>query len=382
MRFSLFFLLFFAYYHGYSQSVVVSEYFNAGDTRDEWIELLIIQDQTSLIGFTLRDNNASQTGWQDSVIFANHSLWTNLRAGTIIVIWNRFISSSSSLNPIDTNGSDGYIEVNAQLSRIFTGGSFGSSPSWGGNTLSIAGGGELIQIRNASNAHVHALGHRNLSGTNFNSLSSPKLNHASTSSSGESIRVNPGANLTDYNGFSGTTLTTKNSSLITLGLPNQSSTDTSSNLAFWRLLRQPNYAGPNLNAIIANGSFNQFSLIWNACADPHPTDSTIGYIILRNTSNTFSNPIDGFTYTVGQSIGSASVVGLVNYSQIAQFTDNTQLNCGQTFFYKIYAFRYKTDQSLGLAYHSSRGRAYNETGTNVQSISRPQPSPISSILAY
>jgi hypothetical protein len=382
MRFSLFFLLFFAYYHGYSQSVVVSEYFNEGDTRDEWIELLIIQDQTSLIGFTLRDNNASQTSWQDSVIFANHNLWTNLRAGTIIVIWNRFISSSSSLNPIDTNGSDGYIEVNAQLSGIFTGGSFGSSPSWSGNTLSIAGSGELIQIRNASNAHVHALGHRATTGTNFNSLSSPKLNHASTSLSGESIRVNPGANLTDYNGVSGTTLTTKNSSLITLGLPNQSSSDTSSNLAFWRLLRQPNYAGPNLNAIIANGSFNQFSLTWNACADPYPMDSTIGYIILRNTSNTFSNPIDGFTYTVGQSIGSASVVGLVNYSQLAQFTDNTQLNCGQTFFYKIFAFRYKTDQSLGSAYHSSRGRAYNETGTNVQSISRPQPTPISSILAY
>ncbi|MBU3663566.1 MAG: hypothetical protein FGM41_10270, partial [Bacteroidetes bacterium] len=274
----------------FGQVVVISEYFNAGDTKDEWIELLITQDQTSLVGFTLRDNNTLQTNWQDSVIFANHSLWTNLRAGTIIVIWNRFISSTSTLNPIDTNGSDGYIEVNAQLSGMFTGGSFGSSPSWSGTTLSIAGGGELIQIRNASNAHVHALGHRSTTGINFNSLPSPKLNHASASSSGESIRVNPGANLTNYNGASGTTLTTRSSSLITLGLPNQSSSDTSSNLVFWRSLRQPTYPSPTLNSITSNASFNQFTLSWSACTDPYPADSSTGYIILRNTSSSFTDP--------------------------------------------------------------------------------------------
>ena len=366
----------------FGQVVVISEYLNETDTRDEWIELLITQDQTSLVGFTLRDNNATQTNWQDSIIFANHSLWTNLRLGTIIVIWNRFISSTSSLNPVDTNGTDGYIEVNAQLSRLFSGGSFGSSPSWSGNTLSIAAGGELIQIRNPSSTHVHAIGHRSTTGTNFNSLPSPKLNHSNTSSSGESIRVNPGANLTDYNGASGTTLTTRSSSLITFGLPNKSTTDTSSNLAFWRSLRQPTYPSPTLNTITSNASFNQFTLTWNACTDPNPADSTTGYIILRNTSNSFTDPSDGFTYTVGQSIGGANVAGIINYSTLTQFTDNTQLNCGQTFYYKVYAFRYKSDQSLGLAYHSSRGRAYNETGTNVQSISRPQPSPISSILAY
>jgi hypothetical protein len=87
MRFSLFFLLVLSYYNSFSQSVVVSEYFNAANTRDEWIELLITQDQTSLVGFTLRDNNANQTSWQSEITFSNNSLWANLRAGTIIVIW-------------------------------------------------------------------------------------------------------------------------------------------------------------------------------------------------------------------------------------------------------------------------------------------------------
>jgi len=382
MRFSLFFLLVLSYYSSFSQSVVVSEYFNAANTRDEWIELLITQDQTSLVGFTLRDNNANQTSWQSEITFSNNSLWANLRAGTIIVIWCRVINDNAILNPIDTNGSDGYIEVNAQLANFFSGGSFGTNPNWAGTTLSIAGNGELIQIRNSSGTHIHALGHRSTTGADFNALASPKLNHAASAVSDESVRANPAANLAGYNGASGTTLTTKSSSLITQGLPNKSSTDTSSNLAFWRSLRQPTFPSPTLNSILTNASFNQFTLNWIACTDPYPADSTIGYLVLRNTSNTFTDPSDGFIYTTGQTIGSATVAGNVDNSQLTQFTDNTQLNCGQTFYYKVYAFRYKIDQGLGSAHHAARGRAYNESGTNVQSISRPQPSPISSILAY
>jgi hypothetical protein len=363
------------------QEVVVSEYFNA-DQRDEWVELMVVNDNTNLVGYTLRDNNSSQTSWQTEITFSNNNLWTNLRAGTIIVIWNRAVSSTLSSHPIDTNSSDGYIEVNTQLNNIFSGGSFGSSPSWNGSSFNIAAGGDLIQLRNSSSSHVHALGHRTTVGTDWTALPSPKLNHSNNAATGESIRVNPGANISDYNGSSSTTYTSKSSSLITFGLPNKANSDTISNHNFWLSLRSPLYPSPTLNSIIANTGFNQFTLSWNSCTDPNPSDQTVGYIILRNTSNSFNAPSDGTTYSNGMSIGSATVITHINSSQTTSFIDSTQLACGQTYYYKIYAYRYSSDQQNGNTYHAARGRAYNETGTNVQSIFRSEPSPISSIIAY
>lgn len=380
MRFSLFFIWISLSLSGFSQSIVVSEYLNAADVRDEWIELVVVQDNLNIVGYTLRDNNANQTAWQNEIVFANHSIWQNLRAGTIIVIWSRQINSALSNNPIDTFATDGYIELNAQLTGFFSGGSFGTSPSWSGNSLNIASSGELIQIRNSVGTHVHLLGHRTSPGIEFTNAGTPKLNHAASSVSGESIRVNPGATLAGYAGGSGTTLTTKSTLGVSKGLPNKSTTDSTSNEFYWRTLRQPLYPSPNLITPISNNDFSQFSLIWNSCTDLVPSDSTIGYLILRNTQNNFVEPQDGVIYTAGQSIGSSSVVAIIIGSNRNSFIDHTNLACGQTFYYKIFAFRFESDNQNNNS--AARGRAYQEAGTNVVSITRPQPIPISSINAY
>ena len=143
-----------------AQSVVVNGYFNAADPRNEWIELLVITDNTDMRNWTLRDNNSSQTSWQTAITFRNIAFWNNMRAGTIIMVWNRVINSSSvSHATIDVNKADGYVELSAQDATYFTGGSFGSSPTWAGNTLNIAGSGEIIELRNSSGTHVHCMGH-------------------------------------------------------------------------------------------------------------------------------------------------------------------------------------------------------------------------------
>ncbi len=372
------FIVFFCLTHiSFSQNIVVSEYFNGTDTRDEWTELLVVNDNTDLRGYNIRDNNSSQTSWQTEVVFSNNNFWNNLRAGTIIIIWHRIRSSSSSTNRIvDTIKSDGYIEVHAQLSGYFSGGDFGTASTWSGASLSISASADIIQIRDFSNNHVHALGHKYTDSTDFIGIvSTNKLNHASSLSSGENVYVCPGSSLSEYIGaYSGTTWTSKGSTNITQGLPNyNSSSPTFPNRNYWRSLRQPIYNSPTLNTILTNTEFTQANLTWYACTDPNPGDSTTGYIILRDTINSFTNPSDSIVYAVGSSIGTAKVIANINYSSTLNFTDNYAFACGETYYYKIYAFRFGNDNINGNSYNASRGRAYNEMGTNIISILKSIP---------
>jgi hypothetical protein len=372
------FIVFFCLTHiSFSQNIVVSEYFNGTDTRDEWTELLVVNDNTDLRGYNIRDNNSSQTSWQTEVVFSNNNFWNNLRAGTIIIIWHRIRSSSSSTNRIvDTIKSDGYIEVHAQLSGYFSGGDFGTASTWSGASLSISASADIIQIRDFSNNHVHALGHKYTDSTDFIGIvSTNKLNHASSLSSGENVYVCPGSSLSEYIGaYSGTTWTSKGSTNITQGLPNyNSSSPTFPNRNYWRSLRQPIYNSPTLNTILTNTEFTQANLTWNACTDPNPGDSTTGYIILRDTINSFSNPSDSIVYPVGSSIGTAKVIANINYSSTLNFTDNYAFNCGTTYYYKMYAFRFGNDNINGNSFNAARGRAYNEMGTNIISILKSIP---------
>ncbi|MFZ4796531.1 MAG: hypothetical protein ACOYMA_03500 [Bacteroidia bacterium] len=361
----------------FSQNIVVSEYYNSADTRDEWTELLVITDNTDLRNYTLRDNNTTQTNWQNEITFANTTLWTKLRAGTIIVIWHRLRSSFSSTSRLlDTISTDGYLEVHAQLSGYFSGGNFGTAPTWAGSTLSIGGSGDIIQIKDSSNNHVHAIGHKSTitnSGNQFDSIvSTNKLNLSSTISSGDNVSVCPGANLSDYiSGTSDTLYSSKGSNYITQGLPNKRSIDSTTNQNYWRSLRQPIYNSPTLNTITANANFTQTNLSWSVCTDLNPSDSTTGYIVLRNTINSFTYPSDNIVYTIGSIIGTATVVSNINSSTTLAYTDIFAFTCGTTYYYKIYAFRFSADNN-NLS-NAARGRAYNETGTNVQSIIKSYP---------
>lgn len=362
-------------------SVVVSEYYNAGsETKDEWIELLVVNDSTNLVGFTLGDNNTGQDSWQTPITFTSNSLWQKLRSGTIIVIWTRRYSSSSPQfdrnTIIDSNAIDGYIELNAQATSFFSGGAFGSSTSWSGVTLSLGGNGEIVQIKNGSGTHIHSLGHKPIPGSSYSSITLNRLNHNTISATGKATYISPGTNISEYLGygsgiFSGNLLTNLDSDT-TRGLPNSTNVSLA-NRSYWQSLRQPIYNSPTLNTIIPNISYTHLTLTWSACTDSNPNDSTTGYIILRNTTNSFVAPTDGKTYSISDTVGTATVAGHINFSSTLAFTDIYTLNCNSIIYYKIYAFRYGTDNLNGNSYNIARGRAYNEIGTNVQSLTRALP---------
>lgn len=357
-----------------SQQIVVSSYFNAASPNDEWSELLVIEDNLDIRNWTFRDNNSNQNGWQPEITFRNIDFWNNLRSGTVIIIWHRVLNANVPPvpNPVDVNKSDGYIQVSANDGTYFSGGSFGDN-----RTLNIAAPGDLLQIRNASGTHIHALGHIATVPVigSFNEIpaSLPKLNLNQTIVNLEAVMVFPGTSIAEYgtnSPQSGTTWATK-STTTTFGLPNNNpSAPSESNSNYWRSLRQPQWASPTLTGVLNAGN-TSVTLNWNTLTDPFPSDLTQGYIILRNTTNSFADPSDGTTYTVGNTIGGATVIAVISGSNENSFTDNNNVGCNETVYYRIYGYRYATDNLQGNGFHVARGRAYNENFAST-SVSGPQ----------
>ncbi|MBX7095197.1 MAG: T9SS type A sorting domain-containing protein [Flavobacteriales bacterium] len=350
-----------------AQSVVVSGYFNAADVRDEWTELLVVSDNVDMRNWTIRDNNGNQDSWQTAVTFANVSLWSNLRAGTIIILYHRVINSSGASYTQDVDPADGYLQLHLQNTSYFSGGDFATSPFWSGNSMSIAGPGDIVQLRNSSGTHIHALGHRSTVGANWTALPSPKLNHKNSASSGDAIYVCPGSTINDYGTNTpqdGTTYTTKNATTLTFGLPNSCGGSNTINSDFWRSLREPAITMQTTTSSTApTYPVAAATFFWDVATDPNPADNTVGYMILRNANTTFDAPTDGTTYSVGYVFpGGGEIIALMDNpgGTVTSYTDYGANDAG-TYCYRIYPYRYSTDQPNGNSYDLARGVAYNTT---------------------
>jgi gliding motility-associated-like protein len=352
------------------QGMVVSSYFNAAVPEDEWTELLVIQDNLDIRNWTLGDNNGTQTGWiTPRITFNPIAYWQNLRAGTIIMIWHRPASSSGVDHIEDTDPADGFIQLSAENGVYF------SNVNYGAGILNIAASGDLVQIRNASDQHVHVLGHfqSTTASAMFTALPVPKLNHSSSPPSpnplanDEVVMVCPQTTVAPTINQYGTSApqngslyTARSTTDLTFGLPNIRPTNTTTNSIFWRSLRQPAWTTINPTySIDANNT--AVTLSWAPVTDPNPGDNTTGYLILRNTVNTFADPTDGTTYNPGDLIGGATVVANVTPSGTTSYTDNITVPCTSDLYYRVYAYRFTQDNLQINGYNVARGRAYNET---------------------
>ena len=331
-------------------SLVISSYLNVADFRDEWTELLVTLDNLDIRTWKLQDNNQNQTAFQTPVTFLNIPLWNNLRNGTVIMIWHRLLGSSGNQHIPEVDKSDGYIEVSANDPIYFSGGDF-----TGNTTLNISGTGDLLQLLNSSGTFIHALGHRATTGSSWAPLPLPKLNQKSSLLDGEAVFVCPGSSIDEYGNLApqdGTTWTSKNGTNTTFGLPNQCAASATANSDYWRSLRQPSWSNPVLTGT-ANAGNTQVTLDWNVADDANPPDGTQGYMIARNTTNSFGSPLDGHSYLVGETIGGAVVIALISSSQTHIYLDNITVPCPYGVFYSVYAFKYATDNTHGNDYNSA-----------------------------
>lgn len=352
-----------------SQEAVISEIQHQNTTTSsvEWTEILIIQDNISLVGYSIRDNSGTD-GWRGGVKFKDVDLWKNLREGTIIVVNHRG-------GVIDEDKSDGYIEIGAESSYYFD----RFLPVGGGGDWTTAGSLDLntsydmIQLRNAMEQHVHCLGY--IGGQideNYDTIPKPNIFLNSGISNGHSVRVTPGLNLGNYNsGLSPANIYSSNN-LITKGTPNRRNDGDYQNQMFWRELRQPDWTNPGVINTRIVDNFSAVELKWNAASTF--SDPNEGYMILRYIDNTSIEPIieDGKIYNVGQQIGPYKVIALLprlsSNEYLDRFTDGEEFLCGTKYAYRIYAYRYResTRESDRLDYdfrdpRFARGRQYNET---------------------
>lgn len=335
-----------------AQSVVVNSYFNSASPNQEWVELVVLEDNLDITNWTLRDNDSDQRKWMPEITFFsanNPTFWKNLRRGTIIVIQNRKVGiSSSDFNNIKA---DGFLRIGADDPNYFSGGSFADN-----KTLNIASSGDIIQIRNSLGQNIHSLGHKSTPDSCYNYIDNNfKINHFTNLPQNNKLSICPGGSAEQFiePNSNKTAVSMDNIS----GYPTSCIASNSENSNFRRQKRQPDWVNQSVIGAY-HESTNKIDFTWQTMNDLNPIDNTMGYLILRCTTNSFIPPTDGITYPEGQSIGLATVAKVLINSNNNYFSDTYNLNCGESVYYRIYGFRYLTDYNGVI--HVARGRAYNE----------------------
>jgi phosphatidylserine/phosphatidylglycerophosphate/cardiolipin synthase-like enzyme len=165
----LFIFLFTITTTSFSQSIIFNELFNSSGT-DEWVELLVLQDNLDLRGWNLRDFTSAGAA-QPPLVFSNNDAWNNLKKGTLIVIGSNTTTFSEDPDP-----SDYTMTVKSSNSLFFS-----------GTVFLFAGASEAIQIRNSSQTHIHGI---SWGAGNAGSLPEPKIHFSGASSSNTSTFFN------------------------------------------------------------------------------------------------------------------------------------------------------------------------------------------------
>ncbi|MBM2813534.1 MAG: C-terminal target protein [Ignavibacteria bacterium] len=354
-----------------AQSIVVSEYFNSNTTppSGEWTELLVIEDNISIEGYALRDNNSQLSGWIGGIVFKG-SFWRHLRAGTIIVIEHRGYEAVS----VDKNS--GFIRIGAENSEYFEKKCWSCNninSDWSNFAMSISKVADIVEIIDSNGNHIHSLSHTPTAIGDYLAIQNsglPNVNHSANIQSFQSVKVVPGRNILAYRSGSGTGETDASGVMVTKGNPNISPVYLNENQFLWRTLRQPSWNNPGLSANIKTKSIE---LSWNKITDPFPDDSVQGYMIVRIHTGQIQSanpPIDGIMYNAGDYFDDGEVVASLQSTNTTNYIDNFELKCGDDFTYRIFAFRYYgTDANPA----SAHGRSFNEVNFTSCRIFKEKP---------
>ncbi len=359
--------------HLIGQEAVISEYYNDSDFKNEWTEILITKDNTSLTGYEIRDNTEKYNDgntWQRGVKFNANNLWKKLRIGTVIVINHR----GTGANDIDPR--DGHIEVDAENSLYF------DRPSWNGiASLSLQQFGDVIQLLNASGTNVHALAHVKYSSQgDYYKIIGKKIAYVGDCSLGYSISVGNASKLDDYNlnldnlsGYDTGRSITLHSPVGTKGKANKNPKGSPVNYRFWQLLREPVYNAAFLKVLKQDSTIR---LNWKKVNLPSGSNDYGGYIIIKTTDlQSFCKPIDGKVYYQGQKICVTSeVLAFIQGSDITEYIDENPI-CGATTKYTIFAYNFYDGKSTSWNIEDGRGIAYSDVinESNTKSITLDSP---------
>ena len=361
-----------------AQSVVVSEYRNDISQDAEFTEIFVVDDNVDLRGFIVTDNRGPGDLRQSGPQFKNLDKFAHVRAGTIILFWHG-ARTSPQVNE-DTSLADGYMEVSQSDGRFFNIIQVDGSGSATGMNLNQDR--DFVQILNPDTVHVHGLGHGNPPGATWDNTPDPKTGSDTISVSGSRSVGVTGQTIEAYNAPRG-----KDSVSVGLastpGLPNQINNPkilaglTNTNKFFWLKTREPKWLNtPSITIVSQTAS--QHVIEWTNVDDPYPDDLSTGFLILRDTNDFVGFPndviVDGKIIDAGQMIGTATVIAVQSTFAGNTFVDTVGLDCGKSYMYRVYAYRFGIDDQLGQAPDSTaRGRQYAPQFGMSERITKPNP---------
>jgi hypothetical protein len=359
------------------QEIVVSETKNEVAQDAEWTELLVIGDNVDLRGYIVTDNRGQGDQRQSGPRFKDIAKWSHVRAGTIILIHH---GPKTSVQNEDTDLSDGYVELSQLDLDHFT--IVNVDGAAGSSGLNLNVDRDFVQVLRPDTVHVHGLGYGRPPGDTYDSTPAPKVN-LDTLNIGASRSVGvTGRTLAAYRAGIGKDSLSHGLS-VSPGLPNLidnpkiQAGKTNVNHLFWRETREPKWTQSPTVTLVSRDA-QKHVIEWTPAVDPYPTDKVTGYVILRDTLEFQQFPadaiVDGKIVSVGQRLGSALVLAVRPTDQGSTYADSLNLLCGQSYMYRIYAYRYRADDQLGQPDQTTaRGRQYSPVYASSQRVTKPNP---------
>ncbi|MBL0176491.1 MAG: T9SS type A sorting domain-containing protein [Ignavibacteria bacterium] len=290
-------------------TVVVNEYYNGnGDISSfEAVELLVVKDSLDMRGFSIADATSGGTYPFGSVKFTSDPLWSNVQAGTIIVVGGLFALPAEDLDP-----SDGLLMVYCP-----DGGDTTQYLIASGSVPSIAAASDAVAIRDAGNSFIHGLAH----GTaNQNTLPAGRSGWLSGSiASGQTVSFTRTAGAMTLADFLTPTF------IAALPYSFGAANDTTGNRDFLRGIRSRNVVhARNLagtffwNITVSGATVNMTGPvnIGNALTVNEGTFNENGLGMNLDGGGNAQNGIGAGTLTVGDNAGSSAVLNLTSTPSI------------------------------------------------------------------
>jgi len=138
----------------FCQSVIINEVSQGSGGGKEWVELMVIDNEVDLRGWELGDNDDGN--WHPIAEFSNHPEWSQVQAGTVIVIYNSgdVDASISSAGGEDTLFNDKVVILPVNNSSYLT-----DSGPWGSTAGAFANSDEddCPAIRDQNDIIIHDL---------------------------------------------------------------------------------------------------------------------------------------------------------------------------------------------------------------------------------
>jgi uncharacterized repeat protein (TIGR01451 family) len=128
-----------AFTHGANGQAIINEWSQGNGGSKEWVEILVVTGPQDMRGWTLSDKTPTD------LTFSADSLWSNVPAGTVIVVYNGS-DRDTILPPDDTDLSDFVVIVAHNHPTLFAGG-------WGG--LSNSDSADNPQLADNSAQIIH-----------------------------------------------------------------------------------------------------------------------------------------------------------------------------------------------------------------------------------